>query len=347
MTQEQETTAFEQWCIVELMGHQQIAGKVSEKALFGTSLMRVDVPETAKRAAFTKFYGGSAIYSVTPVEQSVAVAMAEALNEAPIQEWRLKTVEPSRQLPERVADDDDDWDDGPDEVEDRFDEDPDDDDPDEFEEELDDDGLPDVETDKAQAALWAQSILEKPFVIFDTETTGLWDSDEIIQIGIIDQDGNTVFESLIKPSIPIENSHIHGITDDMVKDAPTLADVYEQVKAALTGGTVVIYNADFDLKMLRQSLSKHDLATFSVASTCAMTKYAQFAGDWNDYHGNYRWQKLADAVAAFGKKHSDFGTKAHDACTDARATLAVIQGMAAWKPEPVPVKNPVADKDKF
>ena len=77
-----EESTFEGWCIVELFGHQQIAGKVSEKNMAGTTLLRVDVPKTSKRPAFTKFFGGGAIYAITPVEQAVAEAMAEALNEA-------------------------------------------------------------------------------------------------------------------------------------------------------------------------------------------------------------------------------------------------------------------------
>ena len=89
-TNETTETTFEGWCIVELMGHQQISGKVSEKAMFGTSLMRVDVPATDVRPAYTKFYGGSAIYAITPVEEAVAVAMANAYNEVPIQEWRIR-----------------------------------------------------------------------------------------------------------------------------------------------------------------------------------------------------------------------------------------------------------------
>jgi len=62
-----EETTFEGWCIVELFGHQQIAGKVSEKSMAGTTLLRVDVPKTSQRPAFTKFYGGGAIYAIMPV----------------------------------------------------------------------------------------------------------------------------------------------------------------------------------------------------------------------------------------------------------------------------------------
>lgn len=74
MEQQNPKPAFDQWCVVELMGHQRIAGRVTEETLFGTALMRVDVPETSKGAGFTKFYGSTAIYCVTPVDEAIARA---------------------------------------------------------------------------------------------------------------------------------------------------------------------------------------------------------------------------------------------------------------------------------
>lgn len=92
-----ETNGFKQHCIVELFGHQVIAGLVSEQQIGGTSFVRVDVPETKTRPAFTKFFGPGAIYAITPVDEATAMQAAEA-GEAPVQEWKFKTVNPSRQL---------------------------------------------------------------------------------------------------------------------------------------------------------------------------------------------------------------------------------------------------------
>lgn len=63
---------FDQWCIVELFGHQVIAGRVTEQVVGGSSFIRVDVPETDGQPAFTRFYGNGAIYSFTPVSEQVA-----------------------------------------------------------------------------------------------------------------------------------------------------------------------------------------------------------------------------------------------------------------------------------
>ncbi len=94
-TSESKDLKFEHWCVVELMGHQRIAGLVTEQNLFGGALMRVDVPEVEGRPGFTKFFGASSIYAVTPVEETVARAMAKSFDTRPVEEWRLSGLLPA------------------------------------------------------------------------------------------------------------------------------------------------------------------------------------------------------------------------------------------------------------
>jgi hypothetical protein len=70
--------------VVQLMGHSMIAGWITEETHVGTEMLRVDVPETESTPAFTNFYGGSAIYSVTPVD--------EATMRAAVQQARVKPI---------------------------------------------------------------------------------------------------------------------------------------------------------------------------------------------------------------------------------------------------------------
>jgi hypothetical protein len=58
---------FEQWCILEIMGHQTFAGLVSEQAIGGASFVRIDVPEADGLPAFSKCFGAGSIYCITPV----------------------------------------------------------------------------------------------------------------------------------------------------------------------------------------------------------------------------------------------------------------------------------------
>ena len=76
-------------------------------------------------------------------------------------------------------------------------------------------------------------LMEK-LIAFDIETTGLYpeQGDRILEIGAVPLIGNQVllengFEALINPGmhIPPEISRINGITDDMVRDAPSLESV--------------------------------------------------------------------------------------------------------------------------
>ena len=92
------TEKFEQWCIVELMGHQKIAGRCTEQNIAGSNMLRVDVPATLgtsqmiAQAAFTRFYSSSAVYAIHPVDEATATAMAGKLQQAPITIWDMQEI---------------------------------------------------------------------------------------------------------------------------------------------------------------------------------------------------------------------------------------------------------------
>lgn len=72
---------FEQWGIVELMGRQQTAGRLSEETIGGAALLRVDSPdgETFR----TAYYGPSAIYALHITDERVARAAAASMGRRP------------------------------------------------------------------------------------------------------------------------------------------------------------------------------------------------------------------------------------------------------------------------
>lgn len=106
-----ETTGFEGWAIVELMGHRKLAGRVSEQPIAGASLLRIDVPGEGDAVVATQFYSPAAIYCITPTTEAIARQVANSYQPAPVSPWEL-TQRPA--LPARVARDDafDDQDDG-------------------------------------------------------------------------------------------------------------------------------------------------------------------------------------------------------------------------------------------
>jgi hypothetical protein len=82
-------TKFENWAVVELFGHSKIAGLCSEQSIAGTTMLRVDVPETKMNPSFTRFLGGASIYAINPVTEDVVKFIAEQLNMKPIESWDI------------------------------------------------------------------------------------------------------------------------------------------------------------------------------------------------------------------------------------------------------------------
>ena len=93
---------FETWALVELFGHNQLAGKVSEQTIAGQSFIRIDVPKTKKVPAFTKYHLPNAIYGITPVDEDYATRMAEHIHAQPINDYKHNEVI-SEIIKERLA----------------------------------------------------------------------------------------------------------------------------------------------------------------------------------------------------------------------------------------------------
>lgn len=181
--------------------------------------------------------------------------------------------------------------------------------------------------DYQESVAWACSLMASPlnFVVLDTETTGLYEDAQIVQLAIIDGLGETLLNTLVKPtiSIPLEASRIHGINDEHVHGAPNMSYVYDQIAHLVGDRQIVIYNAAYDVRLMRQSLTAltpdfgrlFDRDWPKERTHCAMLWYAQYFGEWNSYHGNYRFQRLP------GGDHSALG--------DALATLRLIRTMSS------------------
>lgn len=84
---------FELFAVVELFGHQRIAGKVSEQSIGVATMIRIDVPETKTQPAFTRIVNPSAIYAINPVTEEVMLEMAQRITALPIQAWDIREME--------------------------------------------------------------------------------------------------------------------------------------------------------------------------------------------------------------------------------------------------------------
>ena len=99
-------------------------------------------------------------------------------------------------------------------------------------------------------------LMENDVVVFDLETTGLEATKcEIIEIGAVKiSKGKIVetFETLVKPSchIPEDSTEIHGITDEMVANSPSIKQALPDFYKFCYGCTIMAYNIDFDYKFI-------------------------------------------------------------------------------------------------
>ncbi|PWF54484.1 3'-5' exonuclease [[Kluyvera] intestini] len=178
----------------------------------------------------------------------------------------------------------------------------------------------------------AMEWLDDGRLFIDTETTGLGDDAEIVEICIIDSHGFILLNTLVKPTKPIpdEAIAIHGITNEMVAFAPAWTDICGAVEELFRRFGFVIYNADYDIRLIRQTYALYgqasDAAPWMLAahSVCAMKLYAEYRGEPGKYHG-YKWHKLVDAAAYEGVVVEG---QAHRALADCKMTLGIVKALA-------------------
>jgi len=78
--------------VLELFGHQRIAGMVSEYNFAGSSFVRVDVPAVGTTPAFTKMFHPNAVYAFNPVDEETMLFVAEQCSVRPLTVFDLSEM---------------------------------------------------------------------------------------------------------------------------------------------------------------------------------------------------------------------------------------------------------------
>lgn len=149
--------------------------------------------------------------------------------------------------------------------------------------------------------------------VVDTETTGVFPSDRILEVAIVtlDLDGRIVdeFDTLIDPQRDVGPTWVHGVTAGMLMGAPTFEEACGQVAVRLHGAVVAAHNLPFDARMLAGEYRRLgiDVDLTAGLDTLTLTR-----------------SRLHIACAEFGV-HLD---GAHTALADARATAQLLVALA-------------------
>ncbi len=161
---------------------------------------------------------------------------------------------------------------------------------------------------------------EEEFVYLDTETTGVpaWEH-KIVEISIIDDEGNILLDTLVNPEreIPEEATNIHGITNEMVKSYGTIEEFIPKINNLIRGKKLVIYNSKYDTGFFPDKLGQ------AATICCALRAY-------QSHMKIGKGSSLSNAVNHIGYKWEG---KAHRALADTRACRSVWRWLLEQDPE--------------
>lgn len=167
----------------------------------------------------------------------------------------------------------------------------------------------------------------KHFIVLDTETTGLGDLDEIIELGIIDNNGNVLYESTFKTDniITDEARSVNHITDEELSKSPLFCNEWVKIKSIIGDNIVVGHNISFDQRLLSQTLYKYHLEDFKfkrTIDTYTMAKNKLRNGRLNMNIKSYSLNNLA--------KLFDLKEEEHRATSDCFLTLELLNKLLKY-----------------
>ena len=175
--------------------------------------------------------------------------------------------------------------------------------------------------------------LSRPIVFFDLETTGIdINSSRIVQIACIkiNLDGTTEEKNmLINPIVPIpkDSTDVHGITDEMVKDAPFFSQIAKALYSFFKDCDIAGYNSDnYDVPLLCEEFNRVSIIFL----------------DWDynlvdilKYERLLKPNKLADVYKRYTGKNLE---GSHNAMNDIKATVEILFAQTEGKNEITPAE---------
>ncbi len=139
-------------------------------------------------------------------------------------------------------------------------------------------------------------------LFFDLELTGVYDHDEIISISIVDGNEKLVMDTLIRPVHTRRwkrTEKIHGITPEMVKDAPTLAELTPRIKEIFAAAdNLIAFGVSTDYAHIKYIYdTEQECAALHDKVRCASNEFVRFL---QEHRPDVNHASLIDAMQCFG-----------------------------------------------
>ncbi len=156
-----------------------------------------------------------------------------------------------------------------------------------------------IEGDAHRAAFYGKE--RDKILFFDLELTGFYDRDEILSITVVDGFGELIMDTLVKPTHTKKwkkTEKIHGITPEMVEDAPTLAELTPKIKALFEGAEhIIAYGVSTDFSHIKKIYeTQEEQEALHKKVLCCATEFVRYT---HEVRPDVVHASLTDAMACF------------------------------------------------
>jgi DNA polymerase-3 subunit epsilon len=179
----------------------------------------------------------------------------------------------------------------------------------------------------------AQRLLQLRPLFMECKPSGDWEGAEIVEMAIIDTDGQELLDALVGPkgAVRPEAEEMYGITEFVAKTAPPWSEVWPVAEKLLRGRNVGVFGLEQTLRWMRESHQQRflrwDLET--EAYFCIQKLHALYQGEPDSQTGTYRLFSLPEAAVLVGLDAEPVHSRR--ALDDARLARRILGAMAGWK----------------
>ena len=173
-------------------------------------------------------------------------------------------------------------------------------------------------------------------LFFDLELTGFYDHDEILSISIVDGHGKTIMNTLVKPEHTKKwkrTEKVHGITPDMVADAPLLKELIPEIKEIFAeADNIIAYGVSTDYSHIKYIYdTEEEREELHSKVRCCANEFVRYA---HTHRPDVQHASLTDAMACL---EIDWAGVAHTSMADTFACRDVWERLFPYYyDDPVP-----------